>query len=62
MPRCYHCGEILSDEWLKKIGASLMGKKGGKAKSRGKGGARKAANALWAKRRAEAAAQQKGKK
>ena len=55
MPRCYHCGEILSDEWIKKQGASLMGKTGGLTKSRGSKGGKKAADAKWAKVRAEQA-------
>jgi hypothetical protein len=33
MARCYHCGQVLDDEWLRKQGASLMGKKGGKNKT-----------------------------
>jgi hypothetical protein len=33
MARCYHCGQVLDDEWMRKQGASLMGKKGGKNKT-----------------------------
>jgi hypothetical protein len=35
MAKCPHCQQILSDEWVKKEGASLMGKSAkGKAKRR----------------------------
>jgi hypothetical protein len=35
MARCPHCHKILSDEWLKREGASLMGKtRTGAAKAR----------------------------
>ena len=45
MSKCYHCGAILSDDWIKHEGASLMGKEGGKNKSRHS--AREAALARW---------------
>ena len=45
MARCYHCGKILSDDWMKKQGASLMGKTGGEAKARAN--SREAARARW---------------
>lgn len=47
MARCPHCGQILSDYWVKKVGASLMGKTGGKAKARNNAAA--AAKARWAR-------------
>jgi hypothetical protein len=35
MVQCYHCNKVLNDQWVKKQGASLMGKKGiGKSKAR----------------------------
>jgi hypothetical protein len=34
MSCCPHCGEALSDDWIKRQGASLMGKSGGKSKAR----------------------------
>jgi hypothetical protein len=39
----------LSDDWLRKIGARLMGKKGGQVKKRANSGA-PAANARWHKK------------
>ena len=47
MARCPHCNEILEDAWLKKIGATLMGKQGGSTKVRPRPLARKAAKARW---------------
>jgi hypothetical protein len=46
--QCPHCGKVLDKKWLKKIGASLMGRAGGQAKARS--GAKAAAQARWAKR------------
>lgn len=51
MSRCYHCGEILSDEWVRKQGASLMGKKGGQAKARSSEQARAANKVRWDRQR-----------
>ncbi len=45
--RCPHCDHILSDEWLKKVGASLMGKKGGAAKARSREQTQAAARSRW---------------
>jgi hypothetical protein len=50
MARCYHCGKVLKDDWLRKIGASLMGKKGGVTKKRVTSG-RPAAKARWSKKK-----------
>lgn len=50
MARCPHCDHILSDEWLRHVGASLMGKKGGACKRRVTSGSI-AANARWAKKK-----------
>jgi hypothetical protein len=47
MARCYHCGKILEDAWLKRQGAALMGKTSGQAKARSPELARKAALARW---------------
>jgi hypothetical protein len=45
--RCYHCGKILEDAWLKRQGAALMGKASGESKARSPEMARKAALARW---------------
>jgi len=45
MARCPHCHKILSDAWVRKHGASLLGKTGGKAKARNNASA--AANKRW---------------
>jgi hypothetical protein len=47
MAKCYHCGKILDDAWLKRQGAALMGKASGEAKARSPEMARKAALARW---------------
>jgi hypothetical protein len=47
MARCYHCGKILDDAWVKREGAALMGKASGEAKARSPELARKAALARW---------------
>jgi hypothetical protein len=47
MARCYHCGKVLDDAWLKRQGAALMGKTRGEAKARSPEVARKAALARW---------------
>jgi len=51
MIRCPHCHKVLSEGWLKKIGASLMGRSGGEAKARSEKVARAAAQARWAKQK-----------
>jgi hypothetical protein len=48
--RCPHCNHILSDAWLRKVGASLMGKVGGSVKRRRTSG-KVAAQARWAKKK-----------
>lgn len=48
--RCPHCRRALDEEWLRKQGAALMGKKGGKTKARNSELARKAANERWARK------------
>jgi hypothetical protein len=50
MSKCYHCGKILSDAWMIKQGASLMGKSGGPLKARSRKQAQVAAKKRWAKR------------
>jgi hypothetical protein len=45
--RCPFCNGILSEDWLKKAAASLMGKAKGPTKARAN--AREAALARWAK-------------
>jgi hypothetical protein len=50
MARCPHCDHILNDDWLRKVGASLMGKKGGSCKRRATSG-KVAAQARWAKKK-----------
>jgi hypothetical protein len=52
MAKCPKCGAILSDEWLKKEGASLMGKAKGKAKRRSN--ASEAAHQRWAPKKKKA--------
>ena len=47
MARCYHCGKVLEDAWLKRQGAALMGKASGERKARSPELARKAALARW---------------
>ena len=47
MAVCPHCNEILSDDWIKRQGARLMGRKGGKAKIRSAVVARSAALKRW---------------
>jgi hypothetical protein len=51
MSRCYHCGKILSDEWIKREGARMMGKTSGESKARNREAASKAAKSRWAKRK-----------
>src|SRR4029077_1777885 len=51
MAKCPYCDHILEDEWLKKVGATLMGKTGGAAKARPS--ARAAAKKRWKKARAK---------
>jgi transposase-like protein len=48
MSKCPSCGKILPDEWIRRQGAALLGRKGGSAKARTN--AREAANIRWAKR------------
>jgi hypothetical protein len=52
MARCPHCNEVISDKWIRKNGASLMGKAGGRAKARNNASA--AAKARWARAREKA--------
>lgn len=47
MARCPKCGEILDDAWVKKAGATLMGKSGGANKARNN--AQAAAKKRWKK-------------
>jgi hypothetical protein len=47
MAKCYHCGKVLNDAWLKRVGAALMGKTKGIAKARSSELARKAALKRW---------------
>jgi hypothetical protein len=47
--RCPHCRHALDEDWLRKQGARLMGRKGGKRKARNSDQARKAANERWAR-------------
>jgi hypothetical protein len=46
MAKCPHCNKILSDEWVKKEGASLMGKSA-KGKSKRRKNAQEAARLRW---------------
>jgi hypothetical protein len=50
MARCPHCNKILSDDWLRHVGASLMGKVGGASKRRRTSG-KVAADARWSKKK-----------
>lgn len=45
MAKCPHCHKVLSDAWVKRTGAALMGKAGGEAKARSN--AQAAANKRW---------------
>jgi hypothetical protein len=47
MSKCPHCGKILSDNWVKHEGASLLGKSGKKRKARSTEVARDAALKRW---------------
>jgi len=49
-PRCYHCGKVLNEDWLRSQGARLMGRKGGSNKARSPETARKAALVRWGKK------------
>lgn len=51
MSKCYHCGKVLSDDWIRKQGASLLGKKGGTNKARSREQAQAASRARWEKAR-----------
>jgi hypothetical protein len=51
MSRCPFCDTILPDAWVKKQGATLMGKASGQAKARSSAKARAAAEIGWKKRR-----------
>jgi hypothetical protein len=46
MARCPHCNKILNDDWLRQVGARLMGRRGGVTKRRVTSG-RVAAEARW---------------
>lgn len=52
---CPHCKKVLGEEWLKRAGASLMGKSGGRSKARGGTAMSAAAKKRWAKVREEKA-------
>jgi len=52
MPKCPFCGHVLADAWVKRQGASLLGKARGASKARGN--ARQAANTRWERERAKA--------
>lgn len=56
MARCYHCGKVLSDDWIRKQGASLLGRKGGLVKARTSEQAREASRVRWNKVRKDTAA------
>lgn len=45
--KCYHCGKVLEDAWLRKAGASMLGRASGEAKRRSPTKARKAARKRW---------------
>jgi hypothetical protein len=45
--RCPKCGHILSDEEIKRAGATLMGRASGESKRRSKAQAKGAARARW---------------
>jgi hypothetical protein len=47
MSRCPFCNHILEDKWLKKQGASLMGKASGEAKARTRDQASAASRVRW---------------
>jgi hypothetical protein len=47
MARCPFCNEILSDAWLKKMGATLMGKASGESKARSSEVTSAAASKRW---------------
>jgi hypothetical protein len=49
MAKCPYCKHVLEDSWLKKMGASLMGKTGGASKARSLEATRAAANKRWQK-------------
>ena len=49
MARCPFCDHVLEDNWLKKMGATLMGKASGKSKARSREMTQAAANKRWAK-------------
>jgi hypothetical protein len=49
MARCPHCNAVLADNWIKAMGASLMGKSGGRNKARSTASA--AARARWDKKK-----------
>ena len=54
MSKCPYCDHILPDVWLKKIGATLMGKTSGENKARSTESASGAANQRWERVRIEA--------
>jgi hypothetical protein len=49
LARCPHCDKVLSDDWIRENGASLLGRAGGRAKARNAEQARAAAQARWTK-------------
>jgi hypothetical protein len=54
MARCPFCNEILSDAWVKKTGAALMGKEGGINKARSRTVASNAGKQRWKKAKKKA--------
>ena len=54
MARCPYCDHVLSDEWLKSTGATLMGKTSGENKARSREAAAASANERWERVRTEA--------
>jgi hypothetical protein len=45
--RCPHCDGILSDDWVKKAGATLMGRASGASKARASKQMKAAAKVRW---------------
>jgi hypothetical protein len=49
MAKCPYCNHVLEDFWLKKMGASLMGKSSGASKARSRAVTSAAAKKRWRK-------------
>jgi hypothetical protein len=47
MPKCPFCKKILSDDWVKREGAALMGKASGQSKARSRAQAKAASRERW---------------